>query len=118
MWWQNSGLWWFGCHIARLEFVALLYLARIAGKSPGNTLCQFEWPKSVHHLGLGLASSGVHPQNQPFILNPQKAEAKKNEMKLNSWRSNSPTHTNRYFSGLPTASIRHECLHIEKTATV
>jgi hypothetical protein len=67
MWWQNFGLRWIGCHIARLEFAALLYLARNAGKSPGNTLCQFEWPKSVHHLRLGLASSGVSTSAKPTV---------------------------------------------------
>jgi hypothetical protein len=51
-------------------FAGLHYQARFAGKSPGYASLKSGCPMSVHRYGIGLASSGIYPQNMPLIPPP------------------------------------------------
>jgi hypothetical protein len=59
---------------------------------------------------MGSAKSGLCPQNMPLIPPP----LRKIMFELNRWLANSPTHINKYFSGLEEVLIRHEGLYIGK----
>jgi hypothetical protein len=45
---------------AGLEYAGLLYMARSVGESPRGATHQSSCPASVHHSGMGLASSRIH----------------------------------------------------------
>jgi hypothetical protein len=47
-------------------------------------------------IGTGLARSRIYPQNLALLPPPP---LRKMKFKLNRWITNSPTHTNQYFSG-------------------
>jgi hypothetical protein len=83
---------------AGFEFIVLLCLARFAGKNLGNISGQFDHPTSIHRHGTGLASGRIYPHYLTLLPPPP---LRKMKFKLNRWITNSQTHTNQYFSGLP-----------------
>jgi hypothetical protein len=60
---------------ARLKPPGLLYVARSAGESPGDTSCQFGHPAHAHSYGTVPASGAIHLQDLLLILSYHCLEA-------------------------------------------
>ncbi len=90
----------------------LLYLERVAGEGPGDSLRQSGRLASVRHQRLGPPVATYICQTYCFFRSCLEAVMAKNASILNRWAANRPTHTKQPFSGLLKASIRDEYLYI------
>jgi hypothetical protein len=89
---------------AKLEFARFYYLMHIAGKNPGYATLKTGRPACVHRHGMGPASGAA--KHAAHSAAAKKPPLRKIMSELNRWLANSPTHINKYFSGLKEASIR------------
>ena len=60
----------FAAIFAGLQHAGLLFLQRIAGKSPSDASRKSGCPTSVHRRGIGPDIGGISPKNMPVIPPP------------------------------------------------